>query len=79
MSPFSSGGEFLYRTIWISDVHLGWSACRAERLLDFLRYHDAETLYLVGDMIDGWQLKKGWQWKQCYNDVIQKLLRRVRR
>jgi UDP-2,3-diacylglucosamine pyrophosphatase LpxH len=60
-------------------VHLGWSACRAERLLDFLRYHDAETLYLVGDIIDGWQLKKGWQWKQCYNDVIQKLLRRARK
>jgi UDP-2,3-diacylglucosamine pyrophosphatase LpxH len=79
MSHFSTSGELMFRTIWISDVHLGWSACRAERLLDFLRYHESENLYLVGDMIDGWQLKKGWLWKQSYNDVIQKLLRRARK
>ena len=49
-----------YRTIWISDVHLGTAGCQAERLLDFLRRHDADTLYLVGDIVDGWRLKKRW-------------------
>jgi len=52
--------EKKYRTIWISDIHLGTKGCKAEFLLDFLRQHDAEYLYLVGDIIDGWQLKKNW-------------------
>jgi UDP-2,3-diacylglucosamine pyrophosphatase LpxH len=47
-----------YRTIWISDVHLGTRGCKAECLLDFLRHNDAATIYLVGDIIDGWRLKK---------------------
>ena len=68
-----------YRTIWISDVHLGTAGCQAAFLLDFLRHHDADTLYLVGDIIDGWQLKKSWYWKQGHNDVVQKVLRKARK
>jgi UDP-2,3-diacylglucosamine pyrophosphatase LpxH len=68
-----------YRTIWISDIHLGTRVCKAEVLLNFLREHDADTIYLVGDIIDGWELKKSWYWEQTHNDVIQKLLRKVRK
>lgn len=67
------------RSIWISDVHLGTSGCRALHLLDFLRQHEADYLYLVGDIIDGWQLKKSWNWRQSHNDVVQKLLRKARK
>ena len=66
------------RALFISDVHLGSRACKAEQLLDFLRHHDADTIYLVGDIVDGWQLRSGWHWPQTHNDVIQKLLRKAR-
>jgi UDP-2,3-diacylglucosamine pyrophosphatase LpxH len=68
-----------FRTLFISDVHLGTRGCQAERLLDFLRFHEAERIYLVGDIIDGWQLKNGWNWPQTHNDVVQKMLRQARR
>ena len=68
-----------YRAIWISDVHLGTAGCKATYLLDFLKNHESEYLYLVGDIIDGWELKKKWYWKQSHNDVIQKILRRARK
>lgn len=70
-----------YRTIWISDVHLGTKDSQAEMLLDFLKYNESDTLYLVGDIIDGWHLKKSWKWnwQQSHNDVIQKLLRKARK
>jgi UDP-2,3-diacylglucosamine pyrophosphatase LpxH len=68
-----------YRTIWISDIHLGTSGCQAEYLLDFLKHNEAETFYLVGDIIDGWRLKKSWYWPQAHNDVVQKILRKVRK
>jgi len=68
-----------YRAIWISDIHLGSSGCKAEYLLDFLKHNDSEYLYLVGDIIDGWQLKKGWYWPQAHNDVVQKILRKARK
>ena len=68
-----------YRTIWISDLHLGTRGCKAEFLLDFLRDTEAETIYLVGDIIDGWRLKKSWYWPQAHNDVVQKILRKVRK
>ncbi len=67
-----------FRSIWISDVHLGTSGCQAEYLLDFLKHTESEYLYLVGDIIDGWALKRTWFWKQSHNDVIQKLLRKAR-
>jgi UDP-2,3-diacylglucosamine pyrophosphatase LpxH len=68
-----------YRTIWISDLHLGTRGCKAEVLLDFLRRTEADTIYLVGDIIDGWRLKKSWYWPQTHNDVVQKVLRKVRK
>lgn len=68
-----------FRTIWISDIHLGTRGCKAEILLDFLKYTESDTLYLVGDIIDGWRLKKGWYWPQSHNDVVQKLLRKARK
>jgi len=72
-------GDKHFRSIWISDVHLGTAGCRADHLLDFLRHHESDFLYLVGDIVDGWQLRKSWYWKQSHNDVIQKVLRRARK
>ena len=67
------------RTVWISDLHLGTPGCQAEALLDFLRDVECDTLYLVGDIIDGWQLRRQWFWPQSHNDVVQKLLRKARK
>ena len=67
-----------YRTIWISDTHLGTPGAQAKALLHFLKYTHSETLYLVGDIVDGWQLKKRFYWPQEHNDVVQKLLRKAR-
>jgi UDP-2,3-diacylglucosamine pyrophosphatase LpxH len=68
-----------HRAIWLSDIHLGTRGCKAEFLLDFLRANDADVIYLVGDIIDGWALKRSWYWDQSHNDVIQKLLRKARK
>jgi UDP-2,3-diacylglucosamine pyrophosphatase LpxH len=68
-----------FRTLFISDVHLGARGCQAELLLDFLRLHDAETIYLVGDIVDGWALRSSWYWPQAHNDVVQKFLRKARK
>lgn len=68
-----------FRSIFISDVHLGTYGCQAEALLDFLRRTDSEYLYLVGDIIDGWRLKQRWYWPQAHNDVVQKVLRKARK
>jgi UDP-2,3-diacylglucosamine pyrophosphatase LpxH len=67
------------RTLFISDVHLGTRGCQAEMLLDFLRCCDAETVYLIGDIVDGWRLRRAWHWPQAHNDVVQKLLRKGRK
>jgi UDP-2,3-diacylglucosamine pyrophosphatase LpxH len=68
-----------YRTVFISDIHLGTRGCQAELLLDFIRHLECDTLYLVGDIIDGWKLKSGWFWPQSHNDVVQKILRMARK
>ncbi|SDO76087.1 UDP-2,3-diacylglucosamine pyrophosphatase LpxH [Ralstonia sp. 25mfcol4.1] len=68
-----------YRAIWLSDIHLGTPGCQATYLLDFLKHNDSDVLYLVGDIIDGWQLRRGWYWPQSHNDVVQKLLRKARK
>jgi UDP-2,3-diacylglucosamine pyrophosphatase LpxH len=68
-----------YRTLFLSDLHLGAKAAQAHLLLDFLRHNDADTIYLVGDIVDGWKLRKGWHWPQAHNDVVQKLLRKARK
>jgi UDP-2,3-diacylglucosamine pyrophosphatase LpxH len=72
-------GAMRYRSIWISDVHLGTRGCQAEQLLDFLKHTESEHLYLVGDIIDLWRMRRSWAWRQAHNDVIQKLLRKARK
>ncbi len=68
-----------YRTIWLSDFHLGMKDAKVAYLLDFLRYNESDTLYLVGDIFDGWALSRSWHWNQFHNDVIQKILRKARK
>jgi UDP-2,3-diacylglucosamine pyrophosphatase LpxH len=68
-----------WRSIFISDIHLGTTGCRADALLDFLRCTHSDWLFLVGDIIDGWQLRRRWYWPQAHNDVVQKLLRKARK
>ncbi|WP_293766865.1 UDP-2,3-diacylglucosamine diphosphatase [uncultured Aquitalea sp.] len=79
MQPDTDSGGRRFRAIWISDVHLGTAGCRADHLLDFLKHNESDYLYLVGDIVDGWQLKKSWYWKQSHNDVVQKVLRKARK
>src|SRR3954447_25230945 len=67
------------RTAWISDVHLGKRTSNAEALLQFLRDYECEKLYIVGDLIDIWSLRRGHYWPQAHNDVIQKILRKARK
>ena len=68
-----------YRAIFISDIHLGTRGCKAEFLLDFLHQIDAETIYLVGDIVDGWRMKRSWHWPQSHDDVVQNILHKARR
>ncbi len=68
-----------HRAIFISDIHLGTRTARAEELLEFLRIHDADTIYLVGDIVDFWKVRRGPAWHQSHNDVLQKLLRKARK
>jgi UDP-2,3-diacylglucosamine pyrophosphatase LpxH len=68
-----------YRSLFVSDLHLGTRAAQAESFLDFLRFHEADTIYLVGDIIDFWRVKRGPVWAQSHNDVLQKLLRKARK
>jgi UDP-2,3-diacylglucosamine pyrophosphatase LpxH len=72
-------GRLRFRTIWISDLHLGTAGCQARLLLDFLRHTQSKRLYLVGDIIDGWQLRRRWFWPQAHNDVVQKVMRKARK
>jgi len=68
-----------FRAIWISDMHLGTTGCQAARLLEFLRATESQTLYLVGDVIDGWQLKRRWYWDQTHNNVVQTVLKKAKK
>ena len=68
-----------FRTIFISDLHLGTSGCQAKRLLEFLKVTESDKLYLVGDIIDGWQLKRRWYWHQTHNDVVQLVLKKAKK
>lgn len=63
-----------YRTIWISDVHLGTRGCKAEYLLDFLKHVHCERIYLVGDIIDVWKMKGGFFWPRMHNEIVQQLM-----
>ena len=75
----ASNTSLYVRALFISDIHLGTRGCQADKLLDFLRIYEADTIYLVGDVVDGWQLKSAWYWPQSHNDVVQKLLRKARK
>jgi hypothetical protein len=77
MLDWVSSGPQRVRTLFLSDVHLGTRGCQADKLLDLLRCYEADTIYLVGDIVDGWQLKSSWYWPQLHNDVVQKLLARA--
>lgn len=68
-----------YRTIWISDIHLGTRGCNAVLLVDFLHSIECETLYLVGDIVDGWRLKRGWYWPDAHNEVVRRILKMAHR
>ncbi|MFN3415462.1 MAG: UDP-2,3-diacylglucosamine diphosphatase [Caldimonas sp.] len=78
-AELADDGALKVRTVFISDIHLGTPGCQAAALLDFLRTVECETLFLVGDIIDGWQLRRQWYWPQAHNDVVQKLLRKARK
>ncbi|KUR79874.1 UDP-2,3-diacylglucosamine diphosphatase [Novosphingobium sp. Fuku2-ISO-50] len=67
------------RTVWISDLHLGTRGCNATMLLDFLASIECETLYLVGDIVDGWRLSKGWYWPDEHNEVVRRVLKMAHR
>ena len=69
-----------YRTIFISDVHLGTKDCKAEALNNFLKHNTCETLYLVGDIIDAWKIQQNrWRWKQSHTNVIRRVLGHAKR
>ena len=63
-----------YKSIFISDIHLGTRGCQADSLCDFLKHNTCERLYLVGDIIDGWRLKKRWYWPQSHSNVVRRIL-----
>ncbi len=67
-----------YRTIWISDVHLGTRGCNDGLLIDFLDHVDSDTLYLVGDIIDGWRLKKRFYWPERHNAIVRRIMKRAK-
>lgn len=68
-----------YRSIWISDIHLGTKGCSANELLSFLKHTESDNLFLVGDIVDMWQLRKRWYWPANHNAIIQKILRKSRK
>jgi UDP-2,3-diacylglucosamine pyrophosphatase LpxH len=68
-----------HRTIFISDTHLGTRGCKAEALADFLAHNECQTLFLVGDIVDGWQLKRRWFWNEAHGQVVAEILRKVDR
>ena len=73
------GAKRRYRTIFLSDVHLGTRGCRADFLLDFLRRTECERLYLVGDIVDGWRLRKSWHWTETFDEVLRHILGMAKR
>ncbi|MEY3624165.1 MAG: hypothetical protein RLZZ407_1724 [Pseudomonadota bacterium] len=77
--PRSFQPKMKLRTVWISDVHLGTAGCQAGLLSDFLHSVECETLYLVGDIVDGWRLRKGWYWPDQHNEVIRRVLKMAHR
>ena len=77
--PLHKSVPLRFRTIFISDIHLGTSGCQAKRLLEFLKATESDKLYLIGDIVDGWQLKRRWYWHQTHNDVVQAVLKKAKK
>ena len=75
----TEAGVKRYRALFVSDLHLGTKTCQAEAFLEFLRCHDASRIYLIGDIVDFWRIRRGIYWPQSHNDVLQKLLRKARK
>lgn len=71
---FREPGKTHYRSIFLSDIHLGTKGCQADRLLHFLKHHTCERLYLVGDIVDGWRMKSSIYWPQDHSNVVRRLL-----
>ena len=69
----------VYKTIWISDVHLGTKGCKSELLCNFLKNNNCDNLFLVGDIIDGWKLQRKWYWPQEHSNVLRKILTKAKR
>lgn len=68
-----------YKSIFVSDIHLGTKFSQADKFLDFMKENESDNLYLVGDIIDGWAIKRKFRWEQSHSDVIQKVLRKARK
>ena len=68
-----------YNSIFISDIHLGSRGCKAEALCDFLKHHSCNNLFLVGDIVDGWRLRRKFFWKQSHTNVIRRILTSAKR
>lgn len=68
-----------YKSIWISDIHLGTRGSKANLLCQFLKHSQCENLFLVGDIIDGWRLRKNWYWTQEHSNVIRRILTKAKR
>ena len=67
-----------YRAVFISDTHLGTRGCRSDFLADFLRRISCDQLYLVGDIIDGWKLRRSWDWDDAHDEVVRLIVRHAR-
>jgi len=69
----------VYKSVWISDIHLGTKGCKADQLCAFLKETQCESLFLVGDIVDGWRLSKSWYWPQEHSNVVRRLLTKAKR
>lgn len=78
LGPGSQGEETRVRAMFLSDIHLGSRPCQAARLLEFLKQYECEMIFLLGDIVDFWSLKRGVYWPASHNTVVQKLLRLAR-
>ncbi len=72
------GARPAYRSVFISDTHLGTRGCRSDFLADFLRRMSCQHLFLVGDIIDGWRLRKSWYWDEFHDDVLRQIVKHAR-
>ncbi|MDP9096031.1 MAG: UDP-2,3-diacylglucosamine diphosphatase [Pseudomonadota bacterium] len=79
MNAVSASLSFRYRSVFISDTHLGTKGCRSDFLADFLEQVNCEKLFLVGDIIDGWRLRKNWYWDANHDRVVRAILRHAKR